>query len=121
MTEQCKDMKESQRMISARVKEAMLKDKEEKCCGACCWFQFEDTDGWGMCPHQRYDTNVMHCSDLCTTDQYVSEAQKRHYMAVLLQHNRWRRNDAVPNGCKAVDMKELGKAIEFAVKYMKTL
>ena len=113
-------MKDSKRMVSARAKEALLKDNEKKCCGGCCWFKFEDRNGWGQCPFLE-NIGETNCSDLCATEQFISIEQKRHYMAVLLQHNRWRRNDAVPNGCKAVDVKELGCAIDFVVRYMKAL
>jgi hypothetical protein len=81
---------------------------------------FEDTDGFGQCHYQKLP-GVTHCSDLCTTDEYVSEAQKRHYMAVLLQANRYRRDNHIPAWHKMPCHSELGKAIDFAVKYMKTL
>lgn len=100
----------------------MKENESEKCCGGCCWFQHEDADGWGLCPHQNKTVGgPMHCSDLCTTSEFCSVERKRHYMAVLLQHNRWRRDNDVPNSRKAVDVKELGKAIDFAYSYMKTL
>lgn len=89
----------------------------EKCCGDCCWFYDEDTDGYGLCPLALMEQK--HCDEPCTTDEYVSKEEMRHYMAVLLQHNRWRRFDGVPNECKMVDTKELGKAIDFSVRYMK--
>ena len=70
-----------------------MKQEEEKCCGGCCWFHSEDTDGWGFCIKQKgMDTDIMNCSDLCTTDGYVSREQMRHYLAVLLQANRYRRD-----------------------------
>ena len=61
----------------------------------------------------------MHCSDLCTTDKFVSNEEKRHYMAVLLQHNRWRNDENVPPSRRMVDSIELGEAMDFAVRYMK--
>ena len=98
----------------------MKKKESEKCCGACCWMKFEDMNRWGQCPHQNLP-GVVHCSDLCTTDQYVSKQRKRHYMAVLLQFNRFRRDNRVPAYYKMPDPFEVGKAIDFAVKYMKTV
>ena len=96
--------------------------KEEKCCGSCCWFQFEETEGWGLCPHQDKPVGgCMHCSDLCTTDEWVSEKEKRHHMAVLLQANRYRRDNNVPAIYRMPDPKDLGLAIDFAYKYMKVL
>ena len=91
---------------------------EDKCCGNCCWFFGEDTDGWGQCVLQDYDLNSMHCSDMCE-DDYVSRQEMRHHMAVLLQHNRWRRSELTSHVYQ-VDPFELGDAIDFTVKYMKT-
>lgn len=39
-------------------------------------------------------------------------------MAVLLQANRWRRDDHVPSIYRMPDPKELGEAIDFAFDYM---
>lgn len=94
-----------------------MKQEEEKCCGGCCWFYGEDTDGWGICVHQKLCDSV-HCSDLCTTDCCVSREQMRHYQAVLIQANRYRRDQHVPAIYRMPDPKELGRAIDFAVKYM---
>ena len=92
---------------------------EEKCCGNCCWFCFEETDGWGQCMHQE-ECDSMHCSDLCTTDKYVSREEMRHHMAMLLQANRYRRDQNVPAIYRMPDPTELGKAIDFACDYIKT-
>lgn len=103
----------------SRTKESGQRDREGAgYCGDCCWFKHEDTYGYGWCYEMQREMN---CSDLCANGQYVAEERKRHYMAVLLQHNRWRRDDSVPNGCRAVNPKELGRAIDFAVKYMKKM
>lgn len=91
---------------------------EEKCCGNCCWFYAEETDGWGQCILQDYDLNSMHCSDMCE-DDYISREEMRHHMAVLLQANRYRRDQNVPPIYRMPNPIELGKAIDFAVKYMK--
>lgn len=92
---------------------------KERCCGACCWFRFEDTDGWGECPHQDLP-DVMNCADMCTTDQFISKEDMRHYVAVLRQANRYRRDDNVPSIYKMPNPTELGKAIDFACEYIKT-
>lgn len=94
-------------------------NREERCCGACSWFMFECIDGWGQCPHQDIESSSMHCSDLCTTDKFVSRETMRHYLAVLIQANRWRRDMHVPAIYKMPDPAELGKAIDFAVDYIK--
>lgn len=91
---------------------------DEKCCGACCWFCYEDTDGWGQCMIQK-ECDGMHCSDMCTSEEYVSRDQMRHYMAVLLQANRYRRDDHVPAWHRMPHPTDLGKAIDFSYKYMK--
>ena len=95
--------------------------KEEKCCGGCCWFYGEDTDGWGFCAKKKDRgemLDIMNCSDMCE-DDFVSREKVRHYQAVLLQHNRWRRSDEVPNHCRMVSPTDLGRALDFVNEYMK--
>lgn len=96
--------------------------KDERCCGNCCWFKHEDFDGWGTCYKAEelgLQWDVKHCSgNPCK--KYISEQTMRHYLAVLIQHNRWRRDNEIPNSRKPVDARELGKAIDFAVDYIKT-
>lgn len=92
--------------------------EKDKCCGSCCWFCFEEAGGWGQCM-QMDVCDSMHCTDLCTTDEYVSREEMRHYMAVLLQANRYRRDNNVPAIYKMPNPTELGKAIDFAVRYIK--
>lgn len=102
---------------SAEAKEALLKDKD-KYCGNCCWFFGEDTYGNGFCPFRFAE--VQRCSDKCPiTEKYVSKEQMRHYQAVLLQANRYRRDQNVPSIYRMPDPKELGRAIDFAYEYMK--
>lgn len=93
--------------------------KNNDYCGSCCFFKHEDTDGWGQCILQDI-CDSMHCSDLCTIDEYISDEQMRHYIAVLIQSNRYRRDKHVPAIYRMPDQTELGKAIDFAVKYLKT-
>lgn len=49
----------------------------------------------------------------------TKDKEKRHNLAVLLHHNRWRRDDHIPNTRKMVNPTELGKAIDYAIKYIK--
>lgn len=101
---------------SARAKEALLKDKD-KYCGECCWFYGEDPYGYGICPHRFAE--LQRCSDKCMiTEKYTSKEDMRHYMAVLLQANRYRRDQHVPSIYRMPDPKELGEAIDFACEYM---
>jgi hypothetical protein len=86
-------------------------------CGGCCHFKYEDCDGWGQCVFGK--CGMVHCSDLCSCEHYASETEKRHYMAVLTQMNRYRRDDNVPSIYRMPDPKEVGKAIDFLVEYSK--
>lgn len=45
--------------------------------------------------------------------------EMRHHMAVLLQANRYRRDDSVPAIYRMPDPKELGRAIDFAYRFIK--
>lgn len=92
----------------------------EHCCGDCCHFMFEESDGWGVCPYLDWPVgSPMHCSDLCTAGKYVPEGVKRHYLAVLLQANRYRRDQHVPSIYRMPDQKEFVDAIDFIVDYAK--
>ena len=95
-------------------------EPDENCCGDCCWFYGEETNGWGLCAKLRleWELDSMHCSDMCE-DDFVSRKEMRHHMAVLLQHNRWRKSDLPPGQIRQVDPFEVGFAIDFAYKYMK--
>ena len=87
-------------------------------CGECCWFYAEDIYGQGCCPFCFADCKP--CDAMCTKPGlFVSKEQMRHHMAVLLQANRYRRDQHVPAIYRMPDPKELGKAIDFSVKYMK--
>ena len=93
--------------------------KKSEYCGECCWFYGEDTYGNGCCPFEFAE--VMKCDGRCRSKgNYVSKEDMRHYMAVLLQANRYRRDDNVPSAYKMPYPKDLGKAIDFAYKYIKT-
>jgi hypothetical protein len=104
--------------ISAKAKEALLKDKD-KYCGECCWFYGEDTYGYGFCPFRFADMHE--CGQKCDVPlKYVSKKEMRHHMAVLLQTNRYRRDQNVPSIYRMPNPTELGKAVDFAYKYIKT-
>ena len=102
--------------------------KEKECCGDCCWFYAEQTDGDGICAEMKdipWPDNVS-CGDGCKISvggcdnpAYISRERMRHYIAVLLQANRYRRDHNVPAIYRMPDPTELGKAIDFACKYMK--
>ena len=100
------------------MKQDRPKENEDKYCGECCWFYAEDTDGWGLCGKQIL-CDSMNCSDLCTNGTFISREHMRHYQAVLLQANRYRRDDHVPSIYRMPDPKELGKAIDFAYEFIR--
>lgn len=92
--------------------------KEERFCGCCSWFYAEDTYGCGVCPFKFAE--MRECGQQCDAgEHFVSRERMRHYMAVLLQANRYRRDDNVPPLYRMPNPTELGKAIDFAVEYMK--
>ena len=100
--------------------------KKKEYCGNCCWFFGECTDGDGCCakhyweePKNGRDPMLTRCDSKACED-FVSDEEKRHHLAVLTQHNRWRRSDEVPNHCRMVNPTELGKAIDFACEFVKT-
>ena len=90
----------------------------ERCCGACCHFEHEDTDGWGICP--LLDAPIgepMHCSDLCTADGFISKEEKRHHLAMLRKCQRCLKGNIGTQ--HDVDVKEINRAIDFVVVYCK--
>ena len=98
----------------------------EKYCGNCCWFFGECTDGDGCCakhywevPKDGNDPMLTRCDSKACED-FVSDDEKRHHLAVLTQHNRWRRSDEVPAIYKMPNPTELGKAIDFVCEFVKT-
>ena len=93
----------------------MIMEQEEKCCGNCCWFCFEDAYGEGQCYGEDDSAAVMCDKPAC--DLYVSRQEMRHHMAVLLLHKRWLDDDMFIH--YAPDGDEAAEAIEFAYRYMK--
>ena len=105
-----------------------MKQEEERYCGNCCWFCFEQTDGEGQCmqidEHFKYEDGVdnnMNCSNVCNDipgmpDCFVSRQEMRHHMAVLLQ---WRRVVENPLIHRLADYSDVEKAQRFSYRYMK--
>lgn len=94
-------------------------ENNNKCCGNCCWFKYEDIFGWGECFNQD-ECDSMHNYDLCTTGKFTGRKEARHHVAVLIQANRYRRDRHVPGIYKMPRPVELGRAIDFAIKFIKT-
>ena len=94
-------------------------------CGCCCWFKHEDTDGWGICYGNEsgigyhIDDEFFPRCEQTACSKYVSNEEMRHHMAVLLQANRYRRDQHVPSIYRMPDPKELGKAIDFAYEFIR--
>lgn len=84
-----------------------------KRCKNCCFYRATGEEA-GEC---KIFKMKFYAYNICS--HYVSVEDKRHYTAVLLQHNRWRRDQHVPSIYKPVDATELGWAIDFAVEYLK--
>lgn len=94
--------------------------KEERFCGNCAWFKHEDTDGGGICyREEQFLEQFVECDEPCHTGAFVSREKERHYRAVLLQHNRWRRDKHVPCIYRMPAPKEFGKALDFACETMR--
>lgn len=90
----------------------------ERFCGLCAWFYGEDTYGYGCCPFRFAD--LRKCDQPCEAgEHFVSKKQMRHHQAVLLQANRYRRDQHVPAIYRMPNPTELGKAIDFAGEFIK--
>lgn len=100
-------------------KEEKTRSQEaDRCCCECAWFYGEDTYGYGCCPFKFAD--VRKCAEPCEAgEHFVSREQMRHYQAVLLQANRYRRDPNVPAIYRMPNPTELGKAIDFAGEFIK--
>lgn len=96
----------------------MKQKQSEHICGECCWFYGEDTYGCGVCPFQFAELRT--CDEPCNINKFISKQQMRRYLAVLTQANRYRRDRHVPAIYKMPNLKDLGEAIDFAIKYVKT-
>ena len=97
-----------------------MKPVEKKSCGSCCWFKHEDEDGWGICYHKS--VSILECSRNCATaacGDYTGIAEYRRHIAVLIRANRYRRDKHVPASHRMPNPADFGRAIDFAVEYMK--
>jgi len=86
--------------------------REERVCGNCCWFLYEDIDGVGIC---AIKDRVSHCGDPCVTGGHVSEREKRHHLAMLRKCQRC----LAATDKQDVDVEQIREAIDFVVKYAK--
>ena len=96
----------------------MSKENEKNCCGSCCWFYGELTDGWGQCMRQDI-CDSMHCTDLCTTDKYVSKGKLRHSAAILAQFKRYAENGGRIS--PKPKPKEIKESIDIVTRYVNVI
>ena len=108
-----------------------LKEMEkEKCCGNCCWFYGETTDGDGFCAALKGAwSDDVHCYMSCHALHegkegeyaFVCKKEMRHHMAVMLQRVRVFRDGYIKDNVEhyAPSWDELYKAYKFAYRYMK--
>ena len=103
----------------------MEKNNDEKCCGNCCWFYGEMTDGEGFCAELKGAwTDMMRCNMSCRALRegkegnyaFVSRHEMRHHMAVLLQLLRIYDN---PERMYYPTPNEFNEAYKVAYRYMK--
>lgn len=92
-------------------------EDNEKRCVECSWFYACDSYGTGCCALGFAE--LCHRDDACDKQQFVSRKEMRHYLAVLLQANLYRRDSHVPAFHKMPNPTELGKAIDFAYEFIK--
>ena len=101
----------------SKTTEKVIDEQNERFCGLCAWFYGEDTYGYGCCPKS---VRMRKCDQPCEVgEHFVSKKQMRHYQAVLLQANRYRRDPNVPAIYRMPNPTELGKAIDFAGEFIK--
>lgn len=115
-------MKEEGITLLDKIRDEARKLSEEKCeqcCGSCCHFKYEDTDGWGLCPKlaKKDGVGASRCSDLCTCGGYASEEFKRHQMAVLRKCQRCLKSNIGTE--HALDVDDVCFAIDFLIDYAK--
>ena len=102
----------------SKTQDKVIDKQNERLCGLCAWFCNEDTYGYGCCPFRFAD--VRQCDQPCEAgEHFVSKRQMRHHQAVLLQANRYRRDQHVPAIYRMPNPKELGEAIDFAGEFIK--
>lgn len=90
----------------------------DKCCGGCNHFKYEDMEGWGIC--EELGNIKTHCSQGQWCIKYEDEETiRRHHTAVLIQANRYRRDNNVPSIYRMPNPRELGKAIDYAIEILK--
>ena len=84
-------------------------------CGECVNLKWEDTDGNGICFMQDVEHSAVNCGDVAC-DKFDRGKEHRHYIATLMQANRYRQNRHI---YRMPDQDELNMAIGYAINFMK--
>lgn len=86
------------------------------CCADCMLFDVDHcgVDVSSFC-EEDWDSSI-NWGDNNENDMSIKDAMK-----ILIQHNKWRRDNHIPNKYDMVNPTELGKAIEVAINVMKEL
>ena len=94
-------------------------DQFEQRCGNCFWAKFYDLNADWICA-RTFEDRVQYADQCHNQDSFLSKEQAERCLHVLTEHNKWRRDEHVPNSLPMQDPKELGKALDFAVDVIKT-
>ena len=87
-------------------------------CGECVNLKCEYTDGNGIWFMQDVEHSAVNCGDEAC-EKFDRGFEHRHYIATLIQANRYRRDNHVPSIYRMPNQKELGEAIDYAINFMK--
>ena len=86
-------------------------------CNTNCILYDIDCDGVNVSSFNKEDwDSSINFGDNNENDMSIKDAMK-----ILIQHNKWRRDNHIPNKYDMVNPTELGKAIEVAINAMKEL
>ena len=56
------------------------------CCGGCGWFDYQDTEGFGIC---RIDKNIRYCGHNCYL--LAKTPTKKETIKMLHEYEKWRK------------------------------
>ena len=86
-------------------------------CNKNCILSEIDCDGVDVSSFNKEDwDSSANWNDSNENDMSIKDAMK-----ILIQHNKWRRDNHIPNKYDMVNPTELGKAIDVAISVMKEL
>ena len=90
----------------------------KNCCGNCYFFKHGNSDtGFGKCHNPN---GGMSCRPNSVCYRHITKEQAERYAYVLNEHNKWRRDEHVPNSLPMQDPTELGLALDFATDVIRT-